>query len=389
MILNTSITIPGNINTALGNPSGDIGTLCKSASINPCARFKPYKSSLPLTDEAARALRNYGTLTPAFSWPSSSPVPTVPAWANDTPVGQPSSWFRLTDFFGYDTEAKPPVLPIWAEPDFSASSVDFVVLFDNAAGASVQNGIMMRELLAHPEINGIATGSTLYLWVAIINAESVYAKRASQPIMDIVQSSYASYAIISIDPVNDFSGALRQLQGEYTVLYFLATGEQLTSRNPAELAWRLSLASTSGADRRTYNRSVYSWKSGLSVAQTPTLSGSGSSYKVSACPLSFTRNAESARTSLYYRLELMVFGDGDYIGNSSSRKSAVIASGTVPEFGPSETKNVTPVLDLTSTYEITLARKSSSHVIVLAFHVYENSSSADEITTTQTFLKTC
>lgn len=114
--LTSPIRLDTDIPSALGSSSKDLGTLCKTSTINIWARFKPvrYAKQGDLTI-AERQSVNFGLVArevSAITNPNASSIPSTAAWT----WNPPNQYYRITDFLdlsqptinGYNNNAKAP-----------------------------------------------------------------------------------------------------------------------------------------------------------------------------------------------------------------------------------------------------------------------------------------
>lgn len=103
-----------DVMVALGESKEDIGTLCTSDKINKWAKFKPYRINQPfdITDTQRKAI-NFGLTFPAVYVAKATLIAGLKGntkWGYDRPTE--IDWQRITDFAGYDHDAKPPFATI-------------------------------------------------------------------------------------------------------------------------------------------------------------------------------------------------------------------------------------------------------------------------------------
>ena len=98
----------GDISSAIGLSSLDLGTLCQSTLISPFAVFKPFRNTAPAFSTsadylAARKSANFGTNIPQFSSLADFHAGWNTAWSLNLPRGLASygEYYRALDFQGY------------------------------------------------------------------------------------------------------------------------------------------------------------------------------------------------------------------------------------------------------------------------------------------------
>lgn len=95
----TGLTLT-EIKTVLGESTLDLGSLCKSAQINPLAKYKPVNvASWGEITEAQRKAVNYGLTAPSYD--ASYTVAITRKWTYTKPNG----YYRALDFDGYKHDA--------------------------------------------------------------------------------------------------------------------------------------------------------------------------------------------------------------------------------------------------------------------------------------------
>lgn len=103
-----------DVMVALGESREDIGTVCTSAKINKWAKYKPYAISQPwdITEAQRRAI-NFGLKLGTVYVAKATLISGLKGnteWGYDRPTE--IDWHRITDFVGYDHDAKPPFATI-------------------------------------------------------------------------------------------------------------------------------------------------------------------------------------------------------------------------------------------------------------------------------------
>lgn len=128
----------GDISSAIGQASLDLGTLCRSALINKWARCKPFRNSAAgFASEAARNLArqtaNYGLSVPSVGYSdinsmiaglaNSDWTYLQPRGIKNTALNPTNSdeLYRALDFDGYDNQATAPIYPIQSITDLTTS----------------------------------------------------------------------------------------------------------------------------------------------------------------------------------------------------------------------------------------------------------------------------
>ena len=95
------------VRRTLGSSKTDVGGLCLEDKVNMFSYYKPIDSQAqstdPNTDWPANIKQNFGINIPELTLP----VNTALNWTRDKPVGGRLSPYRLTDFGGYEHNARP------------------------------------------------------------------------------------------------------------------------------------------------------------------------------------------------------------------------------------------------------------------------------------------
>ena len=95
------------VRRTLGSSKTDVGGLCLEDKVNMFSYYKPIDSQAqstdPNTDWPANIKQNFGINIPELTLP----VDTALNWTRDKPVGGRLSPYRLTDFGGYEHNARP------------------------------------------------------------------------------------------------------------------------------------------------------------------------------------------------------------------------------------------------------------------------------------------
>lgn len=97
-----------DIRTALGQSSNDVGTLCKSSSINMLSKYKPVIYAAMNTDDNPNwwktSAGNCGINIPQLA---SIQNPSAQKWTYQPPTGGTASPYRMSDFRNYNHNATP------------------------------------------------------------------------------------------------------------------------------------------------------------------------------------------------------------------------------------------------------------------------------------------
>lgn len=143
-----------DVQQTIGNASGDLGTLCKSSTINKWAEFKPfsYPSISPTTGEYHSKTAGGFKVTD-----STRGVFSIHTLNYDKPTGGVNSPFRLGDFNGYNHASLAPKL--------SKGNHSFVG-YDNADGfmGASDTAATVYLSITYPDIpiTKISEGETIY-----------------------------------------------------------------------------------------------------------------------------------------------------------------------------------------------------------------------------------
>lgn len=154
---NGIITAPvsiADVQQAVGNSSGDLGTLILNGTINKFARYKPVKyPTVGLITDANRQSVGHGIILPdtlVVSAMDASNVADAAAndWGYDRPAGGLSSPYRLADFADYDVNAVPPIQACYPKDGWTVSrGKQLSVKFDLDPSDSYYN-LQSYDLLA-------------------------------------------------------------------------------------------------------------------------------------------------------------------------------------------------------------------------------------------------
>lgn len=164
-----------DVQQTIGNASGDLGTLCKSSTINKWSKYKPtiYKGLFPAQSSQYKADDgNCGLIVPSVSsYPAlSSWFDSNSDWQYAPPTGGESSPYRLGDFNNYCHSSVSPfgTFNIGSTLYTSYSDkVQFVSRWSEAA-----NDYSLK-------ISDFSTVSSYYLGIVIVNNSGAFVGHAS------------------------------------------------------------------------------------------------------------------------------------------------------------------------------------------------------------------
>lgn len=371
----------------LGETTYDVGYLCsRSFIINPCAKWKPFRynsvatmahvtdfSTDGVTPLSPRALCQFGTNVPDLVVASAGTPNNGATWSCNTPRGSAQSEpYRLTDFDGYQHERS----KLWAvgwfntNPDGTPGNVDwshdnwtyvYLTLYDGETHRK-PNSLLLSDVIQR---SGYFRADQMYIWVAIIYGNSVFAKRSQYSIyemcsntakqQDIIQFLIRSGRYAAKDGViqyqtADFDGHLQLISGDYRVLAFAGTATQYDyCTNVANISYKKSLACISGCDYKNLNFTVAAWQTSLSVAvvTAPTRSYNQSTYPrtVTFGNLVFKISRGSvtgtlSQASFVYRVTAL-FAAGGYLNGHSEHETVVLATGSLNLAANQNSGNIT------------------------------------------------
>ena len=351
---------------------------------NVFAKNKPYNSPAKVGTEAERASWNYGITIPKPVFTSQTVPPTCGEWGFQT---RDSGSYRQNDFDNYIDDALPPVQILNQALDFSTTPVKAIILIDYGAGANSAYNIFVKDAFQNPARYGVTTGyeegNNLYFWCVIYCNRGVFAKRSSQSIKEMYHSATPAYVEVEFT-TSDFP-TLGTPSGNYTVVWFVGAGygidhtERPDSYFGGSESVAFSLNAKGGCDRATFNSTVVKWNSGLSISFNGNLvaSGSGNGRYITSAPVRMKRTNYDFAGSVYYELELMIVSpQEDYIGQWSTQKSLVVATGSqIVRQGQDLTFNIQPSQE--ARFRWNFASSGTTHYLVATLKVKETSSSSD------------
>ena len=170
---NGIITAPVSIKDVqqtIGNASGDLGTLCKSSTINKWSKHKPISSSILFdTSDSFFKVNNYGLSIPIFYNPGNLSTGNTLVyylanndivWPYNKPTGGSNSPYRLGDFLNYYHGALNPIGSIGAT-DFYYNGNAVVINYEeitDVTDVGNQYNIMLNDL----QINGVDISTFYY-----------------------------------------------------------------------------------------------------------------------------------------------------------------------------------------------------------------------------------
>lgn len=263
----------GDIEKALGETSGDLGTLCTSSKINKWAKFKPivFAQVEPLTEAQFRSV-NYGLTAPSQKTNVTSTMNDT--WAYTKPSGASSSPYRQTDFEHYSHNAKNPIREngnIEANMYFSTG----VTFYFTQTGTIDQYAIAVTDLTAlssfYPAVYITYTvGSQNY--IQIITASATFGDGGNQ--VTIPRASFSTpnyqavrnyYLVASSVKYPNLTDTF--VSGYFKCLPFKSSINELKGTISWETTWRLGFSIT-------HVSNFTSWTSGSSGSISQMLSAS-------------------------------------------------------------------------------------------------------------------
>lgn len=161
-----------DVQQTIGNASGDLGTLCKSSTINKWSKHKPISSSILFdTSDSFFKVNNYGLSIPTFSNIGNLTTTNTlvnylanndTAWTYNKPTGGSNSPYRLGDFLNYYHGALNPIGSIGAT-DFYYNGNAVVISYEENTYEEItdvgnQHNIMLNDL----QINGVDISTCYY-----------------------------------------------------------------------------------------------------------------------------------------------------------------------------------------------------------------------------------
>jgi hypothetical protein len=331
IVPNTNANLATNVrdilNAAGGSVSNDLTSFFKSAAkINMYAKHKPipYNQLFDLTDAQIRNSR--GGLT--IGSPTYADLPNDKPWAYTLPAGGSTQPFRLGDFRGYQTDAKPCIrmeFPAQMKTNGDMYNNFYFVpvfFFDNGGytGFNPNYCLSLQDLYAsylsyYPTVvMNYAAGRTWYVqsyentlqW--LINA-----------------SRFAAPVIIEMKDT-----PFRNLSNGTPINVYMCLSPSRITAGDSFPGYGQSLQYQAGGDRKAYTLVRTEWIDGLKTTvvatYTNTISGSTRTIRVTNIKITFTPDPDWIPSSIYLRVRGILGSSAPVVQEFMIREVAVSKS---------------------------------------------------------------
>lgn len=161
-----------DVQQTIGNASGDLGTLCKSPTINKWSNHKPISSSILFnTSDSFFKVNNYGLSIPILHNPGNLSTDNTLVyylanndivWPYNKPTGGSNSPYRLGDFSNYYHGALNPIGSIGATDYYYNGDAVVIDYEQNDYELNVDGGNQYNITLNDLVINGVNTSTCYY-----------------------------------------------------------------------------------------------------------------------------------------------------------------------------------------------------------------------------------